>query len=257
LPRKDKRIFVRTYKAISKFLFLDRFFAKSGYLMSSRTPFYGLLSTIPLLLVYEFMTLFTGNYSDYSVRNFAEIIFKELLDQFGIHGTFAIALFIICVATLIFYLQDRKTLEFHFHYLLMIMLEGGLYAVIFGYLASTVTSLLFLSTIPAADPGLEIMLSLGAGFYEELIFRVFLFSGSAYTLVFLKMHPVKAWLLAALFSSLIFSWCHYLNGEPFTFSGAFFRFFMAILLCILYKVRGFGVVAYTHAIYDLMVIYYR
>lgn len=225
--------------------------------MSSRTPFYGLLSTIPLLLAYEFMTLFIGNYSDYSIRNFAEVIFKELLNQFGIHGTFAIALIIVCLTTLIFYLQDRKTLVFQFHYLFMIILEGALYAVIFGYLTSTVTSLLFLNMTPAGDRSLEIMLSLGAGFYEELIFRVLLFSGSAYTLILLKMHPVKAWLLAAVFSSIIFSWCHYLNGELFSFLSAFFRFFMAILLCILYKIRGFGVVAYTHAIYDLLVIYYR
>ncbi len=257
MPRKRTSAITRIFNAISKFLFLDRFFSKSGYLMSSRTPFYGLLSTIPLLLAYEFMTLFIGNYSDYSIRNFAEVIFKELLNQFGIHGTFAIALIIVCLTTLIFYLQDRKTLVFQFHYLFMIILEGALYAVIFGYLTSTVTSLLFLNMTPAGDRSLEIMLSLGAGFYEELIFRVLLFSGSAYTLILLKMHPVKAWLLAAVFSSIIFSWCHYLNGELFSFLSAFFRFFMAILLCILYKIRGFGVVAYTHAIYDLLVIYYR
>jgi hypothetical protein len=238
-------------------LFLDRLFAKSGYFMSSRTPFYGLLSTIPLLLGYEFMTLFTGNYNSYSVRNMAEVVFKELLNQFDIKGTFAIAILIVGIAALVFYLQDRKTLEFHLHYIFIIILESGIYAVICGYLASEVTSLLFLNMAPAVDRNLEIMLSLGAGFYEELIFRVLLFSGTAYTLILLKLTPVKAWLLAAFFSSLLFSWCHYMNGEPFTFSGAFFRFFMAILLCILYKIRGFGVVAYTHAIYDLLVIFYQ
>ena len=240
---------------ILRFFYIDRIFARSGYLVSSRTPFYGLLSTLPLLLAYELMTLFVGNYELYYVRNYSDVIFKELLGLLGIHGPFAIGLFIIGAISLIYYLRDRENQKINLKYFLWIILESSLYAVIIGYLSSKFTQLLFLIINIKEVKDVGIMLSLGAGFYEELIFRVLFFGISAYTLIMLKVRPFMAYVAAALFSSILFSWSHYLGGEQFTIISAFYRFFMGLLLCLLYKLRGFGVVAYTHAIYDLIIIF--
>ena len=242
---------------ILKFFYIDRIFARSGYLLSSRTPLYGLLSTIPLLLAYEIMTLFVGNYEIYYVRNYSDVVFKELLDLLGIHGPFAIGLFIIGVITLIFYLRDKEFKKLNLKYFIWIILESGLYAVIIGYISFKFTQILFLIINIKEFKDVGIMLSLGAGFYEELVFRVLFFGISAYTLILLKVRPFVAYLIAALFSSVLFSWSHYLGSEPFTITSAFYRFFMGLLLCVLYKLRGFGVVAYTHAIYDLIIILNR
>ncbi|MBN2412144.1 CPBP family intramembrane metalloprotease [candidate division KSB1 bacterium] len=239
---------------ILKFFYVDRIFARSGYLLTSRTPLYGVLSTIPLLLAYEIMTLFVGNYELYYVRNFSDIIFKELLDLMGIHGPFAFGLLIIVIVTIIFYLREKNFKKLNLKYFLWIILESGLYAVIIGYISSKFTQILFLIINIKEVKDVGIMLSLGAGFYEELVFRVLFFGISAYTLILLKVRPYMAYLAAALFSSILFSWSHYLGGENFTIISAFYRFFMGLLLCVLYKLRGFGVIAYTHAIYDLMII---
>lgn len=239
---------------ILKFFYIDRIFSRSGYLLTSRTPFYGLLSTIPLLLAYEIMTLFVGNYELYYVRNYSDVIFKELLGLLGIHGPFAIGLFIIGVISIIYYLRDRESNRINLKYFIWIILESSLYAVIIGYISSRFTQILFLIIDIKEVKDVGIMLSLGAGFYEELVFRVLFFGISAYTLILLKVRPVNAYLIAALFSSILFSWSHYLGGEQFTFITAFYRFFIGLLLCGLYKLRGFGVVAYTHAIYDLIII---
>jgi len=200
------------------------------------------------------MTLMVGNYEMYYVRNLSDIVFKELLNLLGIHGPFAIGLFIVGIITLIFYLRDKDFKRLQLKYFLWIILESGLYAVIIGYISSKFTQILFLIINIKDVKEVGIMLSLGAGFYEELVFRILFFGITAYTMILLKIRPYMAYIIAALFSSILFSWSHYLNGEQFTIISAFYRFFMGILLCVIYKLRGFGVAAYTHAIYDLIVI---
>jgi len=68
------------------------------------------------------------------------------------------------------------------------------------------------------------MLALGAGVYEELVFRGLLFGVSALALRRLKFPGWFAYVVAALFSSIAFSWFHYLGGEPFTFFPLFSGF---------------------------------
>ena len=101
----------------------------------------------------------------------------------------------------------------------------------------------------------EIVLSLGAGVYEELLFRLILV-----TLLFalLKLVPMTnrgRYLLAATVGALIFSWAHYIGalGDTFTLSSFTFRFLMGLALNALFLLRGFGIAAMTHALFDVFV----
>ncbi len=249
---QENRLAKLSHKLI-RFFYLDKIFAENGYLLSSRTPFYGLLITIPLLIVYEMMTLFVGHYENYSVRNYAEILFKELLDLLGLHGPVMFALLVIIVLAVVFYFRDQKHKKFSPSYLGYMFLESTFYAIFLGFIASRFTRMLFMVINPQ-DQQVSIMLSLGAGFYEELIFRVLLFGITARTLILLKMQKFTAYLISALFSSVLFSWSHYMGSEQFQIISGFFRLFMGILFCVLYKLRGFGITAYTHALYDLFLL---
>jgi membrane protease YdiL (CAAX protease family) len=104
--------------------------------------------------------------------------------------------------------------------------------------------------------GAKMTLALGAGIYEELLFRFFILS--LLLLIFDKLvggKRVVQVLLAILISAALFSGFHYLGGrEAFAFSSFWFRFYAGLILGALYVVRGIGVTSYTHAIYNLLLI---
>tara|TARA_R100000005_G_C4927909_1_gene158203 strand:- start:418 stop:816 length:399 start_codon:yes stop_codon:yes gene_type:complete len=102
----------------------------------------------------------------------------------------------------------------------------------------------------------KLALSLGAGLYEELFFRVILVT--AFILVFTKILG-KKWAgvtAAVVLSALLFSAVHYIGdmGDAFTMGSFLYRFLFGLILNGIYVWRGFGVAAWTHAIYDIMVI---
>lgn len=99
--------------------------------------------------------------------------------------------------------------------------------------------------------------SIGAGLHEELVFRLLLMGGLHAALTrFAKLPPLVAAILAVLASSALFSAVHYLGpaGDPFTMASFLYRLFAGVLLAIIFHVRGFAVAAYTHAIYDVLVL---
>ena len=108
----------------------------------------------------------------------------------------------------------------------------------------------------------------GAGIYEELLFRVILFSG---LLGLFKLAGLTSgWRIAAAVaaSSLLFAAAHYqfdftvaghhfasTVGDKFTWSSFLFRMSAGGFFSLLYCYRGFGVVVGTHALYDIFTLF--
>ncbi len=74
-----------------------------------------------------------------------------------------------------------------------------------------------------------------------------------------KWFGPKSWanyVSAILLSAVLFSAIHYTGnmGDPFTMSSFLFRFLFGVILNGIYVLRGFGVAAWTHALYDVIVI---
>lgn len=110
----------------------------------------------------------------------------------------------------------------------------------------------------------QIVLSLGAGFYEELVFRLILVSAIAgfFALIVraLKLSEERfsktlRYSVAAVLGALVFSWVHYTGafGDTFHLGSFTFRFLMGLVLNVIFLWRGFGVAAMTHALYDIVV----
>ena len=134
-------------------------------------------------------------------------------------------------------------------------------AIAFGAVASLLTSILLRGPASLAVGGLsqfgfatQLMLSLGAGIYEELLFRVILVTA----LLFLARR-VLGWLpgasnvTAVVLGALIFSAFHYIGpyGDDWQLPSFTFRFVAGLMFSALYVVRGFGITAWTHALYDV------
>ena len=109
------------------------------------------------------------------------------------------------------------------------------------------------------DPGSAVVLSMGAGFYEELAFRVALFGVGAWVVhrlrrgVALTLVGEVAW---ALVAASCFSLVHYVGalGDPFSVSSFVFRLVCGLFLTLVYRTRGFATAVWTHALYDVGVM---
>ena len=118
------------------------------------------------------------------------------------------------------------------------------------------------SVTPAADIGGKIRQSvgsivglLGAGIYEELLFRLILLSLLAWGLRRAGIAPRASTLLAVLGSSLLFAAAHHVGpyGEEFVRSRFLFRSLAGVFFSVVFIYRGFGIAAGSHAAYDVLV----
>jgi len=118
------------------------------------------------------------------------------------------------------------------------------------------------TAVKKANPlAANIITGIGAGIYEELVFRLVLI-----TLFMLLFHDVfgltlnSALVIAVLLSAGLFSAHHHLifiNGHfsttvAFTWTAFIFRTIAGVYFAGLFAIRGFGITAGTHAFYDII-----
>ena len=103
----------------------------------------------------------------------------------------------------------------------------------------------------------QVTLAVGAGIYEEFLFRVLLIAGIAGILGFiLQWTETMKKGMSMILAAGIFSSFHFIGeyGDFFSFNVFMVRFLAGIVLGTLYFIRGFGITAWSHAIYDLIVL---
>lgn len=105
--------------------------------------------------------------------------------------------------------------------------------------------------------GTQLMVSLGAGIYEELLFRVILVSALAFFAArILKLRTIPAGVFAVVVGAFIFSAFHYIGpyGDPLELQSFVYRMVGGLVFSAMYLLRGFGITAWTHALYDVMLL---
>jgi membrane protease YdiL (CAAX protease family) len=102
------------------------------------------------------------------------------------------------------------------------------------------------------------VLSVGAGIYEELVFRLAAFTVLNLLLLdVLGMRRFWAHLLIVAASSLLFASYHYLGDEAFHWRTFAFRTLAGAYFGLIFVLRGYGITAGTHAAYDLLIVSLR
>lgn len=227
---------------------------KAGYFQSSRTLAFGLIAILPLLAGYQYLAFAASKEQVLQVRNGADVILRQLFAVVGIHSPFYLGtLLVAAIGAAI--IMRRKGTRLEPRYFLFAILESVLYALLFTWLLTEATDRLMLAMGARRSFHADLMLALGAGVYEELLFRVVLYGGAALILLrFTPMHPVIITIVAALVSSLLFAWAHYMGWEQFNWYSFVYRLLAGLLFCLLYQFRGLGIAAWAHALYDIFLI---
>ncbi len=96
---------------------------------------------------------------------------------------------------------------------------------------------------------------LGAGVYEELLFRLMLVPPLAVFTTHLVNRPGLRIAAVVILTSLLFSAAHYVgpHGEAMDAFTFVFRFSAGAIFALLFVYRGFGIAAGTHALYDIFI----
>ncbi len=233
----------------------------------------GFLALSPLILVYEVAVAreFHGP------RSTAELALFRLLEVFGPNADPVRWLLLIVVGALAL----RSCVKRHLGLgpaLLRVAVEGALGALVIGPVLIGLVHLLG-DWVPPPDLGgdpshapraARAAFVIGAGAYEELLFRV-----GAYSLLYLAggavfrflgpQGPLARWgaeVTGLLGSSLLFAAFHLEaftawlgpGGEAFEQSIFTWRLFAGILLGLLFRWRGVGVAGWTHGLFNLALL---
>jgi hypothetical protein len=239
----------------------------ASYWARTRAPRYSLTFALPLLLLYEGLAFVLSGHAIAGVRNGADVLLKSLFTALGgRYGLTAFGVVLFGVGTFVVLRDRKRSGPIEPRLFGGMMLESVLYGAALGFVASTLTGLL-LGHYHLAQGGFrqfgfptQIMISLGAGIYEELVFRVLLVSGIAWFCRLLfgwKTGPSAV--VATILGAVIFSGFHYVGpyGDPFQLASFTFRAVAGVLFSVLYLTRGFGIAAWSHALYDVMLAILR
>jgi len=232
------------------------------YFQSTHSLLYSYLISLPLLLLYEILIFIARPDSEQVVRISVDVWIKTLFSYVGQDVLSLTLIFVALLGIFVLYRERHKLSTLKGSYFMTMLIEASVYAFVLALIISmTVSSLLQIAapdTVASLSKLEQLALSLGAGLYEELFFRVILVS---LLLLLLKIFIDKKMLrygLAMIIAAFLFSLVHYIGelGDPFTFGSFLFRFLFGLALNAIYILRGFGMAAWTHAIYDIMVVVY-
>ena len=177
-------------------------------------------------------------------------------------GTYLLLLgaMVAVYATVFVSLRRRGTL--HPKLFAPMLLESSVYAFFMGGVIQLLITRFdrLVPILAFGDPGALgiIVISAGAGFHEELVFRAGLLAG----LMRLFSRPGSSigrlagalWALAI--SSMVFALVHHIGpgGEPWSSMAFVYRTLAGGLFGLIYIYRGLGVAVWTHALYDVYVL---
>jgi len=222
-----------------------------------------LVLVFPLFLIYQVGVLFT-----LPVLNGADFLTVFLFRNLGLSAraylayTIAVAiLFAIAVAVL------RRKQRFDPKLILPVLVESAIYALTMGSLiVFLMTRVLHVSprlaggVIAEQGMGTRFVMSLGAGVWEETVFRLGIMTGVA--VLFERVFGFGRWiaiLLGLIVSAVLFSAMHHIPpyGDPLHVGVFVFRALAGCFFGLIYWSRGFAIAVYTHALYDIYVLLVR
>ena len=229
----------------------------SNYWRYSRSAYYSAVAALPLLVIYEILILLSQS-RYWGIRNAADVWIRTFLMAFDLqaqHITFVligISLALIPIAK-----SRARGIKLKANYFALMFAECLTFSLVLGVVLQ---SILQLGGLSSGGPGSGLMqnlaLSVGAGLFEEIIFRVILLN-----LLFLLLSPllkkkVVTAVVSVLLASFLFSLSHYVGtmADTWELYSFMFRWAAGLLFTVLYFVRGFAITAYTHTLYDIWVL---
>ncbi len=235
----------------------------SDYWNATRRPISCLVFLAPLLAAYEAGVYLVGGSDADAVRNGADAWMRGGLEYLGLNRPWLLPAMIVA-GLLIWQIARSEPWRLSWTTLGGMLAESLLFALALVVIG-TVESQLFrqaaagagraAAAVPTARVAGLAVVFVGAGIYEEVLFRLFLLPASAALFRGGGLGSGSAAGLAILATSLAFSIAHYVGpaGEAFHLFTFVFRTVAGLFFAALFVLRGFGIAVGAHAAYDIVV----
>lgn len=235
----------------------------STYFDDAARPLTSLAYVIPILAIYELGVLWLG---PLAMRNGADVWLRRLLDQIGFGQYFLLPL-LTCGLLLGWHHVRRERWGLSPDTMGKMLTETTAFALglmALGYVQMTLATRFSLPLANASAAtattggGTTLIVGyMGAGVYEEVLFRLLVIPAVARLLQYVGEPKSVSLVGAATVSSLLFAAAHYQVftgvGEPFDVATFSFRFVAGIVFAAIFIFRGFGIAAGAHTLYDILV----
>lgn len=211
-----------------------------------------LLGVVPLWLLYELLRLNLAPHE----RNGAEALVTESLLMIGPQALVVLKLTLGACVLAAGVSVLRRNVPWT-RVAAVSALEGTVYGLMLGPVTQAMTAFVFEAGALRNGLGPDLVGSIGAGIFEEAVFRLGMLS--LLSLGFVRAceaFALPGWIgiaAAVVVSSATFSWFHHVGvgGEPYELGVYIFRALAGVALGVLFVFRGFCVVVYCHALYDV------
>lgn len=233
------------------------------YWSQTRRPLPCLIFILPILAAYEAGVRWLGGTAAETYRTGADAWMRHALASLGLTDQWLLPLALV-LALLVWQAVDVREWRFAPGCLAGMGLESfvlavsliGLSRVVDAGFAHLEGRTLLAAALPVANHSAAHLVGyLGAGVYEEALFRLALVPLLFAALRILQMPVTVACTLAVTLSALLFSMAHHAGtpGESFTWFAFIFRWLAGVFFAWVFVVRGFGVAVGTHTAYDILV----
>ncbi|NIA16821.1 MAG: CPBP family intramembrane metalloprotease [Planctomycetes bacterium] len=254
-------------------------FSPGTYLERTARPVYAMAYLLGFLIFYEISVISANpdllNKSLYVVNGgvVAFVWVQNLLHFLGFNERLAWLATPVVVIIILTALQiaSRRQWKVYLKDFLPMTAECILMAaplIVFGLILNRSAPGQYVSSSPAVSGGMhplliDITTAIGAGIYEELVFRLVLMCLLMFFFeTVLGLNHKNSIVVSIIISASLFSLHHnvvFLNGqiiraEVFTLPKFVFRMLAGVYFAVIFAARGFGITAGTHVFYDIIVM---
>lgn len=223
----------------------------NSYLGKTHQPLNCLVFILPILAAYEAGALFFPN------RLLAPRHLEIVLAHFGASAPFLPAVLVV-LALLLWYAFSPERAGISGQAVAGMAAESLLWTaplIVLGLVANhALAGSTGFKPVPTNTLAQAVLTGVGAGVYEEFIFRLI---GVGLVLLLLTevAHLPKAGseVLLVLVMAALFSLYHYIGPETFNWQSFAFRSLAGIYLAFVFLARGFGIAVGTHALYNVYI----
>lgn len=260
-------------------------FGPDSYLERTSRPAYAIVFLVPMIIFYEIGTVLvnTDQLQHFRSRVLAFVWLERLAAMLGFDErlSFAILPLIVMVVLAAFQITSGKKWRVNLVDMFPMTGECVLLALPLLLIALLLTSpqpvancAVLAAPCAAVDAAAgstfagEVVTGIGAGIYEEFVFRLVLIC--LLMMLFLNLMGVAhnaAAIASVLISAALFSAHHHVDllgiapgvqlADQFTWPKFIFRTLAGVYFAVLFAVRGFGITAGAHAFYNVLVAFLK
>lgn len=225
------------------------------YAADAKRPLSSLVFLLPLILAYEVGLFLIDPRAPLGQQDrvIAYHLMQMFFHMFGATGFFLPG-FLIIVLLLSTHLVSHQPWTVRWSTILGMLGESVMWTL---PLFALNNSIRFTAGLPRHNWLENVVISTGAGVYEELIFRLILITAAVILLEdVLRFGKQQSVVLAVIVAAVLFALHHHqpLGTEPFALGPFAFRTIAGVYLGVLFLCRGYGITAGCHALYNVILV---